>query len=177
MARSPDPLDEPQAYQQHLLGLLGEDDPAAAQSGTAGRLEALVRESGDDLRTPPEAGEWSVLQCVGHIVDAEIVYAGRYRWILAHDQPPLIGYDQDRWVERLGHSSAVPGELLELFAALRRANIALWERTPPDERARVGLHEERGPESFELSFRLVAGHDRFHLAQAERALQQVRSGG
>jgi hypothetical protein len=36
------------------------------------------------------------------------------------------------------------------------------------EKARVGLHEERGPESLDLSFRLVAGHDRFHLDQARR---------
>jgi hypothetical protein len=36
------------------------------------------------------------------------------------------------------------------------------------------MHEERGPESFELTFRLAAGHDRFHLAQAERALAAVR---
>jgi hypothetical protein len=37
------------------------------------------------------------------------------------------------------------------------------------------MHAERGPESYELTFRLIAGHDRFHLAQAERALDAVRS--
>ena len=26
--------------------------------------------------------------------DAEVVSAARYRWVLAHDEPPLIGYDQ-----------------------------------------------------------------------------------
>lgn len=33
---------------------------------------------------------------------------------------------------------------------------------------------ERGPESYELTFRLIAGHDRFHLAQAERTLATIR---
>lgn len=117
-----------------------------------------------------------MLECVGHIADAEIVYSGRYRWILAHDEPRLIGYDQDRWVERLGHAQAEPQDLLDLFAALRRANVALWERTSPADRARLGRHEERGPESFDLSFRLIGGHDRFHVAQARRTLEQVRSG-
>jgi hypothetical protein len=37
----------------------------------------------------------------------------------------------------------------------------------------VGLHAERGPESFDLLFRMIAGHDRFHLAQARRALDVV----
>jgi hypothetical protein len=37
----------------------------------------------------------------------------------------------------------------------------------------VGLHAERGPESYELTFRLLAGHDRFHLGQARRALDAL----
>ena len=37
------------------------------------------------------------------------------------------------------------------------------------------MHAERGPESFDLSFRLIAGHDRFHVAQAGRALNAVSS--
>ena len=30
--------------------------------------------------------EWSVLECLGHALDAEIVSSARYRWILAHDE-------------------------------------------------------------------------------------------
>jgi hypothetical protein len=37
----------------------------------------------------------------------------------------------------------------------------------------VGIHSERGPESYELSFRLLAGHDLFHLGQMRRTLSQV----
>jgi hypothetical protein len=39
----------------------------------------------------------------------------------------------------------------------------------------VGIHAERGRESFDLLFRMLAGHDRFHLAQARRALDAVSS--
>jgi hypothetical protein len=174
--RSPDPVAEAAAYQAHLLTLLGGDDPARVQEATPRALRDLIRDAGEVLRTPPEQGEWSVLECLGHIADAEIVYAGRYRWILAHDEPPLIGYDQDRWVTRLRHAEADPREFLAVFQPLRTANIALWRRTPATERARVGRHEERGPESFDLSFRLIAGHDRFHLDQARRTLAAVRGG-
>jgi hypothetical protein len=52
----------------------------------------------------------------------------------------------------------------------------LWARSSEEDRARVGIHAERGPESFELLFRMIAGHDRFHLAQAERALDAVARG-
>jgi hypothetical protein len=168
--RSPDPVADPSGYQRYLLGLLGDDDPAEVQADAPTAWRALLAEAGARLRERPEPGEWSVLECLGHATDAEFVVSGRYRWILAHDEPPLIGYDQDRWVERLRHGEDDPDELLSLLSAVRVANIALWRRTPESDRPRVGLHTERGPESYELTFRLLAGHDRFHLAQARRAL-------
>ncbi len=165
-----DPVAEPSAYQQMLLSALGADDPEAAQASTPGELRAIVDAAGASLRERPADSEWSVLELVGHLYDAEIVYSGRYRWILAHDEPPLIGYDQDRWVAALRHNDDDPGDLLALFEALRAANLALWRRTGVAERARVGIHAERGPESFELSFRLIAGHDRVHMAQMRQTL-------
>ena len=66
------------------------------------------------------------------------------------------------------------GELLALFEPLRAANLALWRRTSEADRERIGLHRERGPESYRLTFTLIAGHDRLHLDQARRALAAVR---
>ena len=168
-----DPVAEPSAYQQMLLEALGDDDPADVQRGTPAELRWLVADAGPRLRTRPADGEWSALEVIGHIADAEVVYTARYRWILAHDEPPLIGYEQDDWVRRLRHNDDDPEELLRLVEGLRDANLALWERTPVEERARVGMHAERGPESFDLSFRLVAGHDRVHVAQARQTLEAV----
>ena len=173
-ARSPDPIDEPRAYQEMLVGLVGSDDPATVQAATTGLIRELLAQAGGDLRTRPEPGEWSVLECVAHILDAEIVVSGRYRWILAHDQPELIGYDQDLWVDNLHQPTEDPDELLALLQPLRSANLALWARTPDERRQRFGLHRERGPESYALTFTLIAGHDRFHLAQGQRALDQIR---
>ena len=56
---------------------------------------------------------------------------------------------------------------------VRARPAALWTASSEAERARAGIHEERGPESFELTFRLIAGHDRNHLAQARRALSDA----
>ncbi len=77
--------------------------------------------------------------------------------------------------ERLNHQEADPEELLSLLAALRGSNLALWSRSSQADRARIGMHAERGPESFDLVFRLVAGHGLYHLAQIRRTLAQVRS--
>jgi len=172
---SPDPIQDPQGYQRHLLGLLGVDDPAAVQAETPPALRALAAEAGADLHAPPADGEWSVFGCLAHVADAELVMSTRYRFMLAHDEPPLIGYDQDLWVDALHPDGGEPAPLLELFACLRGANLALWASTTEAERARAGLHEERGPESLDLSFRMISGHDRFHLAQARAALASARA--
>jgi hypothetical protein len=171
---SPDPVSEPAAYQQYLLGLLGDDDPAVAQDSTADKLKELAKEAGTDLFKQPRPGEWSVGQVIAHLADAEIAMSGRYRWILAHDQPPLMGYDQNLWVEELHDENDSVEDLIELFEALRRANLALWKRSGPEQRARFGIHSERGPESYDLCFRMIAGHDRLHLGQIRRALEVVR---
>lgn len=174
---SPDPVREPKAYQDMLVGLVGDDDPAEVQAAAAGRISNLLARAGDRVAERPAPDEWSVLECIAHMTDAELVASGRYRWILAHDTPELIGYDQELWVERLHAPVEAADELVPFWRALRDANLALWARTPEADRERFGIHRERGPESYRLTFTLIAGHDRFHLAQAERALAALSGGG
>jgi len=166
--------EEAEAYRRSVLEALGEDDPASVQEVEPEHWRRIIDQAGAHLRTVPAEGEWSVLECLGHLVDSELVTSARYRWILAENEPPLVGFDQNRWVETFDHRRSDPVALLELFAALRRANMALWRRTPPGNRGRIGIHAERGPESYELLFRMQAGHGRIHRAQAERALAMVR---
>ncbi len=171
---SPDPVGEPAAYQQYLLALLGDDDPADAQQSTADALRRLARDAGVLIFQQPAPGEWSVGQVIAHLADAEIMMSGRYRLILAQDGPQLVGYDQDLWVERLHDDQEPVDNSIEVFETLRKANIGLWRRSNEEQRARVGIHSERGPESFDLCFRMIAGHDRLHLGQIRRALEVVR---
>jgi hypothetical protein len=169
-----DPLAEGREYQQLLLSLLGERDPAAVMQATPDRLRQLAAEAGEALRVRPEPREWSVFECIAHIADAELVISGRLRFILAQDEPPLPGYDQDLWIDKLhqSHDESLD-ELLAWYEPIRAANLRMWNASTAEDRVRVGMHSERGPESFELTFRLYAGHDLFHIAQAEKTLGLV----
>jgi hypothetical protein len=170
-----EPVSRPSAYTTMILEVLGEDDPAEVQARTPAAVRQLLVDAGPLLRQRPDPGEWSVLELIGHIFDAELVVGARYRWILAENQPDIVPYDQDLWVARLDHNDAEPEELIAPFEALRAANLRLWQRIPVEDRARFGIHRERGPESYELTFRLLAGHDRFHLEQARATLGAVRA--
>ena len=169
-----DPLAEAHAYQRMLLDALGDDDAADVQSQAAANLRELIADAGSHLRIRPAPREWSALLCLAHIADAEVVMAARYRFVLAHDQPDLVGYDQDLWVDGLHAEDEDPQALLGIFEPLRASNVALWRAATAEQRSRVGLHRERGAESFDLMFRMLAGHDRVHLAQARRAIEAAR---
>jgi hypothetical protein len=93
--------------------------------------------------------------------------------MLAEEDPVLVPYNQELWVQRLRSNEDDPNELLNLFSTLRRVNLGLWERASAADRARTGQHQERGAESYELVFRLIAGHDRLHYEQALRALRDA----
>ena len=172
--RSPDPVLEARAYQELLLSLHGADDPAAVQAETLGGLQATITAVGDQLRASPAEGEWSVWGCLAHLVDAELAASGRYRFILTGDRPTLPGYDQDLWVAKTHFVDESPEQLLAIWQPLRDANLRLWQRSSPGDRDRVGIHQERGPESYDLTFRMLAGHDRFHLDQMRRTVAAVR---
>lgn len=163
-----------EAYRRPVLDALGADDPAAVQEVEPELWRRLIEQAGAHLRTRPAEGEWSALECLGHMTDSELITSARYRWVLSESEPKLPGFDQNAWLARPDRLSDDPALLLEVLSVLRRANVALWRRTPAAERGRVGLHAERGPESYELLFRLQAGHGRIHRAQAERALAQAR---
>ncbi len=168
---------EVEAYRRPVLDMLGADDPLDVQADEVSAWRELIDRADGDLRTRPAKGEWSVIECLGHMTDSELVTSARYRWVLAENEPPLQSWDQEAWAARFDHTHDDPATLLDLFAALRHANVALWQRTPPADRARSGTHAERGPESFDLLFRLQAGHGRLHRDQAERALAEVRRRG
>src|SRR6266853_1688919 len=175
MATPADALAAGRAYQKQLLALLGKDDPADVQEQTETALRSVLKDAASDLRKRPAPAEWSVLELLGHLVDAETVMSGRFRWTVSEDEPPLVGYDQDQWVARLRHNDDQPDELLVAFAALRGDNLRLWRRSSAGNRQRVAMHAERGPESYDLMFRMLAGHDRFHLNQMRETLRQVRA--
>jgi hypothetical protein len=177
MVQAPDPVNEPDAYRATLLAALGADDPATVLAASPIALRQLIADAGDLLRVRPEPREWSVLECIGHIVDAELVISTRVRWIISQDRPDIVGYDQDLWVDGLHHDDVDPEILLQLFEGLRRSNLDLWSRIPASARGRVGIHRERGPESYELTTLLSAGHDRVHMAQARRTLERLRASG
>ena len=99
-----DPVQSPEAYRRQLLDLLGGDDPAAVQAATVARLRELVRDAGDRLRVRPEPTEWSVVECIGHLVDSRADDRRARALDPVGGPADIVGYDQDLWVDGLRHA-------------------------------------------------------------------------
>lgn len=162
------------AYTTAILGLLGTQDPMEVLEHTPRALElALGGIQPQHLAKPEAPGKWSVQAVLRHLADSEIVWAYRMRLVLAQDRPPLTGYDQDLWAERLGYSGADVHHSLAKFTVLRGGNLRVLRRATPADLKRVGVHAERGEESVERMLKLYAGHDILHLNQIVRIRKAV----
>jgi hypothetical protein len=157
------------AYIAGLLHLLGDHDPVIILRESPAALQRFLDTVPTQIVASPEApGKWSIREVVQHLADSELVGGFRLRMILAHDRPPLAGYDQDLWARRLRYRDVEVRDAFEQFSAIRRANVRIWERLNPTDLARAGIHGERGEESLEHLRRLYAAHDLLHLQQLER---------
>jgi hypothetical protein len=158
---------------QALLELLGDRPPLDVMAETprwiASRIQSVPV---DRLRVPEAPGKWSVAAVLAHLADCELVIGVRSRFIVGDIEPPLIGFDQDRWAEEFHYMEADAAWSLEQFAAFRTANLRHWRTLSPEQWQRVGHHSERGPLSAVLNLRLSAGHDLVHRNQIDRILSR-----
>ena len=163
--------EEAAAYTAALLELLGSQDPVAVLANTPAALSDLIKGVDAARLAQREApGKWSVQHVLAHLADSEIVAAWRFRMILAHDRPPIQGYDQDAWASNLWYDDAAAHDSLATFSTLRASNLRLLKCAAPHQLERVGVHAERGEESVAHLMKLYAGHDLLHRRQIVRIL-------
>ncbi len=143
----------------------------AVLSTTAPRWDRLTRDLPADLLARPAApGQWSALNCLQHLVDAErFVFPARVRAFLAARDFDAFDPDRQGTVARTDRSAA---ELAAEFAVLRGESLALLATLTPADLSRPGVHPELGPVTLSHLLHEWAGHDLMHTVQAERALMQ-----
>ncbi len=162
-----------QQYIQRISGYTEGKKPLAVQAATAKKLERLIKgKSTAKLRKRPAPDKWSVSEILAHLADAETVGSFRMRLILGAPGTPIVAFDQDAWVVSGHYEKRDPRKSLDLFRALREANLALLKSLTPEQWKHYGIHSERGQESIERIVHMFSGHDINHLLQVERILAE-----
>jgi hypothetical protein len=135
---------------------------------TLARLIENVPEA--DLRRRPAPGKWSVTEILAHLAEDELTSTWRYRQMLEHDRPPLLGFDQDMWAQLGDYAAWEPESALAMFRLLREANLRLFAHLTSEQWQRCGLHSERGEVTVRDLCRHMAAHDINHIEQVRRIL-------
>ena len=162
-------------YTARIFSYVGKRDPRrmlrAAPTARARRVAGVPRRR---LTTRPAPGKWSVGEILAHLSEIELLWGDRVRTLLEHDEPEIVGMDQEVWARVGRYEWRDPRESLALFTALRRSNVSLLKALSPKALARRGRHSQFGGLSIADIARLLAGHDVNHTRQIDAILRKGR---
>ena len=109
-----------------------------------------------------EPGKWTVKEVVGHISDAERVFAYRAMRIARKDQTPLESFDENAYVANANFGRRPLGDLLEELQVVRASSIHLAKSLDADALGRRGTASGHGI-TVRALFYIIAGHERHHV--------------
>lgn len=121
-------------------------------------LNSLEEEAGDFRYAP---GKWSIKEMLGHVSDAERIFAYRLLRIARGDKTPLPSFEQDDYIKVANFSSRRLTGLAAEFEAVRRATLLLASSLDEQALQRKGTASNNPISARALLF-IIAGHDRHH---------------
>jgi uncharacterized damage-inducible protein DinB len=107
-------------------------------------------------------GKWSIRQVIGHMSDAERIFAYRALRFARADATALPGFDENEFVKQSRLDDRTLASLIAEFEAVRAASVALFDGLFPDEWTRHGLASGKDFSVRSLAW-IIAGHEVHHL--------------
>lgn len=149
-------------YYDRYVSLVTDGDIAEILSAQIAETLALLETVPPDREAWAYAPDkWSFRDVVGHLIDAERVFAGRTLWIARDSQTALPSMDQDLWAANSRARDRPLRELLDEWTAVRAALVSLIRGLDDESLARVGTAS--GLRFTVRSFPwIVAGHELHH---------------
>lgn len=110
-------------------------------------------------RYAPE--KWSVKQVVGHLIDAERVFAYRALVFGRGDKAELPSFDEQGYMATAGYDAVSGSALAEEWEALRKGTVLFFRGLPAEAWERMGVASSNKVSVRALAF-ITAGHVRHH---------------
>jgi hypothetical protein len=152
------------AYAQADIDAVSGSDAAAilADLGVATRrfLETFSENQVSGLRYAP--AKWTLKDVLGHITDDERIFAYRAFCLARGETGPLAGFDEQVYATGADAESRSWTDLLEEYAIVRAASVALFRSLTPAAWVRAGEVNGYRATARGLAFH-IAGHELHHL--------------
>jgi uncharacterized damage-inducible protein DinB len=128
----------------------------------------------ETLHYKPSPEKWCILEILGHLADVEIVYAHRFRQMLADKNPVIAPMDQNAWAQNLDYMETPVPELVALYGLNRHHNVQLLRRLKPGDLEKTAFHPELKHDVTVADYvERIGTHGANHLAQIERLKKQA----
>lgn len=129
----------------------------------AGLLSSLLAKPGGLPPVPP--GEWSPVEIVCHLRDAQERALDRMRLMRDTENAVIEGYDQAAWAVDRNYKGDDVWRALEKFRSLRRVHVEELIQLPFEDWQRGGEHSEYGHITILGQSQHMVSHDAVHLRQ------------
>jgi hypothetical protein len=150
-------------YFEKYISLVKGDDVVKELSdqneNTMTLLRGLNEEQGESRYAP---GKWSVKEVVGHLIDAERIFAYRALRIARNDQTPLAGFDENSYAANSNYGERPMADLADEFEIVRKGNLYLFGSFDDQASKRRGISNNAGISVRALAY-IMAGHELHHL--------------
>lgn len=158
----PQPSEYAPYYDTYISKVEGDDPVYALEAQTARTqrvFEAIPAAKADHRYA---AGKWTVRDVIGHIADAERVFAFRALWFARADANPLPGFDENAWVPAAQLERVSLADVITAWRTQREATIAMLKTFAPDTWQRTGTANGKVISVRALAYTMV-GHEVHHL--------------
>jgi hypothetical protein len=156
--------DEAAPFYHGYIAAVPDDAIGARLAAQVSELDALLQSLDDSAASARYAeGKWSIKEVVGHLSDAERIFAYRLLRIGRGDTTPLSGFDENAYVPAGEFDTRPLAALRAELAAVRLGTVTLVEGLPAASWGRRGQASGHAITARALAYILV-GHVAHHLA-------------
>jgi hypothetical protein len=151
------------SFYRRYIDLASEEDVVAALEAQSQETTALLGGLSEEQASQRYAPDkWSIKQLVGHVADAERIFAYRALSIARGETKPLPGFDQEPYVVNSGADDRSISDLAGELAAVRRANVMMLRALPEEAWRRIGTASDNPISVRAIAF-IILGHERHHV--------------
>lgn len=107
-------------------------------------------------------GKWSIKEVLGHIIDAERIFAYRLLAIARGETRSLPGFDENAYAAVSNAHLRRIEDLVREYRAVRLSSIELVQSLREEDLVRQGISNENPITARAIAF-IIAGHERHHV--------------
>lgn len=137
----------------------------ASQIVQTAELTGSISEDQASYRYQPD--RWSVKEVLGHVADAERVFAYRALAFSRGDEQPIPGMEQDQWMDAARFDEQSIAEVVADLVAIRQSTVTLFRGFSPTQWRRRGLASDVEFQAGAIAW-IIAGHELHHRAVLEK---------